>query len=287
MTNIPISYIIVYMNDYIQKYNYRTSKYQLSPADPQGVVFDFKNINYLIEELERVFNFCRLEYLKCIFNSRMAIAPRFFLRATKNRAYQSMASLNVYQGGTKHRKPNDYFWESQGFSLEAKKRAKFSEARKRLFIILKSLRKLDIKNYFSIYAELIAIKPGFHEIWLHQDYFDNEPMSFEDCNNSRDVIFNLIRYNASRKKILIKKLPRDINSQSYFSYASCAITEGPIVFRKDKSISYFEEIKKIKKKENKDRLKNNFIILDYQNTEINSRKQLKNFIDMALDYDIY
>ncbi len=153
--------------------------------------------------------------------------------------------------------------------------------------MLQQLRKLSLDDYFSIYAELIAIKPGFHEIWLHDNYFDIEHSDISQLLKPRDKIFSLLQTNKNISGLTISTLPRDINSKSYFSYASCAITEGPIVYRKDKSLSYFQEIRNIETKAQKKKLLNNFIILDYQEPKLNTRTQLSNFIEMASKYDIY
>ena len=129
------------------------------------------------------------------------------------------------------------------------------------------------KEVDRIYHELISIKPGFHEIWVHEKYFDRS--NYPKGRNEREKVFLALRGCGDIK---LTKYPADINSKAYFTYASCAVTEGPFVFRKGATVSYFSEIKKIKSGKQKRQLKENFHILDYHQgiTSIRTLRQLLN-----------
>ena len=96
---------------------------------------------------------------------------------------------------------------------------------------------------------MIAIKPGFHELYIHSDYFDKETIPTDDT--IRSEVFRLLRCFSDLRTSEINKLdkmPPEINKKNYLTYASCNITEGPFVFRKSIETSYFDEIRKIKSK---------------------------------------
>ena len=124
-----------------------------------------------------------------------------------------------------------------------------------------------LNNFDKIYKELIAIKPGFHELFIHDNYFDqneNFRTNFNDNDKDRDKVFKLLRGYGEIKTFRLKNLkPYEINRMRYFSYAPCNITEGPFVFRKNLTVSYFDEIRKIKEKKNLYKLEENFHIYDY------------------------
>jgi hypothetical protein len=83
-------------------------------------------------------------------------------------------------------------------------------------MLLKTMNKSAIEK---TYAELIAIKPGFHEIYLHDDYFYDTGLPKNQT--ARDFIFRALRNKENLSHLHIDKLPYDINKNSYFSYAAC------------------------------------------------------------------
>ena len=141
------------------------------------------------------------------------------------------------------------------------------------------IRNLNVDNFNKIYAELIAIKPGFHELMIHDDYFDKKSIS--TGKDTRTQIFRLLRGIGKLSDIKLSKLPHEINGKSFFSYASCNITQGPFVLKKKISVSYFDEIRKIESKEQMHNLKDNFLILDYYHNNINTKEKLAQFLKKA------
>lgn len=224
-------------------------------------------------EVERIFNNVRHKYLQILLLSNFE-NPNSYINASYNKAFQSLAGLSVYQGNTKSRKPNDSFWKDPGFSADAKEKISFSKERAEISSILAYMRHLKEDDFSRIYSELIAIKPGFHEIWVHEDYFNSIPPG----TGLRTRVFKSIRSIEPVLNERLNSLPREINSRSYFSYASCAVTEGPFVFRKDISVSYFNEIRNIHSKEELNRLNEKFHIGDYYHETINSAEKLEKFL---------
>lgn len=239
-------------------------------------------LNYFVTpemEIERIFNNLRYNYLECIYRSGLE-SPQKFINADYNKAFQSLTGINVYQGSAKNRKDNDSFWREAGFKKPSDIGITFDPEHKDLKFILDYIRNFHQDDFNRIYRELIAIKPGFHELWLHKDFYDSVPTG----DKPRSLILRQLRLknnpdigNGKKRS----RLPRDINSQSYLTYASCNITEGPFVFRKSIKISYYDEIRKIKTRSELNKLKEHFNILDYCDGSIRSLDDLKRILDDA------
>ena len=249
-----------------------------------------KVLKYLITpemEIERIFNSIRFKYLQSIYFSKIENPSEKF-NAEFNKSFQSFAGIKIYQGNTKKRIDNNAFWKKAGFTKEAKSKISFEKEFKEFDLIITYLRKLDLQNYNRIYAELIAIKPGFHEIYIHHNYFDNDESYRKEPANkdsARDKVFKLLRGFGDLNNVILDKLkPYEINRLKYFSYAPCNITEGPFVFRKKVSTSYFNEIRKTHKKKN---LKKVFHILDYYHNKITTIKELEKILKEAENFKKY
>lgn len=228
-------------------------------------------------EVERIFNSVRFKYLTAIYLSEFG-NPQKFVNSAYNRAFQSLAGLQIYQGSAKQRKNNNSFWQDAGFAKEAKS-LNWEKDRNELQTIL-SLMKLVHKNCLTrSYAELIAIKPGFHELFIHNDYF--EKFSIPEPTSPRNIVFRTLRNKGSIATLKLKKLPGEINKNSYFSYAPCNVTEGPFVFRKNIDVSYYDAIRCIKSKGLMHDLQNKFHILDYFRHDITTRRKLAKFLETA------
>jgi len=80
---------------------------------------------------------------------------------------------------------------------------------------------------------------------------------------------------------------RNINKNSYFSYAACCITEGPFVFRKNIKTSYYKEIRKIKSEKQRNQVNIKFHILDYYHGNISTKEKLAEFLEEAKRFRDY
>lgn len=249
-----------------------------------------KVLKYLITpemEIERIFNNIRFKYLESILFSKIK-NPYEKISADCNKAFQSFAGIKIYQGNTQNRVDNDFFWINAGFTKDAKSKISFEKEFREFDLIITYLRKLNLQNYNRIYAELIAIKPGFHEIYIHDNYFDYDEYYRKEPTNKdsvRDKVFKLLRGFGDLNNIFLNKLkPNEINRMKYFSYAPCNITEGPFVFRKNVSTSYFNEIRKMHEKKN---LKKSFHIFDYYHNKITTIKELEKILKEAEKFKKY
>ena len=228
-------------------------------------------------EVERIFNNMRYKYLKAIDLAGFE-NPDKYISADYNKAFQALAGKTVYQGNTRDRKENDWFYEDVGFTDGVRDELKLNIEGDEMTFILHYIRYSEQTDYARIYAELIAIKPGFHELMVHDNYFDES--SYPVPNGARSQVFRMLRGIGELSDIELDGLPHDINTNSYFTYGSCNVTEGPFVYRKSISTSYYEELRKIRSKYNIDRLNNNFHILSYHNS-IRTKKELENLLNRA------
>lgn len=241
-----------------------------------------KMLKYLVTpemEVERIFNNLRYKYLRALYLSEFD-CPEKYINVSYNKPFQTLAGLTVYQGNTKERKNNDAFWKEAGFKIEAKEQ-NWGKERIELQNILSLIKHIGTKSVSRLYAELIAIKPGFHELYIHDDYFENVPKK----EAPRDIVFRILRNKEAVSALTLDKLPKEINKSSYFSYAPCNITEGPFVFRRGIDVSYFDEIREIRSKDKLHELEENFHILDYCNkNKISSHYILGEFLEKAKPY---
>ena len=253
----------------------------------------YKVLKYLIKpemEVERIFNKIRFKYLQSILLSNFK-EPYRLINANFNKAFQSFAGIKIYQGNVSNRKGNDWFWEDAGFTRRAKEKIDFMKEFKELDLIISYLRSLNKINFNKIYAELIAIKPGFHELFIHDNYFDhndNFRTNINDNDKDRDKVFKLLRGYGKIENINLKNLkPSEINRMKYFSYAPCNITEGPFVFRKNLTVSYLNEIKRIKEKKDLYKIEENFHIYDYFRKKPSSLNDLKIILSETEKFKYY
>jgi len=188
-------------------------------------------------EVERIFNCVRYRYLTAIYLSDFE-NPQQYMNAKYNKAFQALAGIQVTQNESAEKKDNDYFWQIAGFSRKAKElnwHKDFVDLERILGIFRIPGLQFD---YSKLYKELIAIKPGFHELMIHHDYFDKIPTG----DALRDNVFRMLRGYGNGDDFHIEALPDDIDVMAYFRYAPCHVTEGPFVRRSGVNVSYFDEL---------------------------------------------
>ncbi|KZX17532.1 hypothetical protein MBCUT_02070 [Methanobrevibacter cuticularis] len=249
-------------------------------------------LSYLVPwdmELERIFNCIRYKYLLSIFESGFD-NPSKFLHSSYNRPFQALAGKNVYQGNVDVRKDNDDIFKDIGFKSPEETGVNFEEETNEFNFIIRFLRKYYQNDLPNVYTELIAIKPGMHELLIHGNYFDLTEKHQDKVNKNkinaknvdgkvdyRSEVFALLANvgNVEHSPVQnLSKFPGEINVNSYFTYASCNITEGPFVSRKIKDISYFDEIRKIHSKEEIKNIESKFNVY-YYDKGVDSREKLE------------
>ena len=133
-------------------------------------------------------------------------------------------------------------------------------------IILKYLFRIHVPDWLTLYRELIAIKPGFHEIWLDtvHDWDHIEGLKNNFRNDLRSTILKEIHgliepVQFSSRLEMIRHIRREISPYHYIAYAPCSYLEGSMSYRKSADISYYEALRN----REKINLKDYFVIFDY------------------------
>jgi len=151
--------------------------------------------------------------------------------------------------------------------------------------ILKYLFDVFSNDLSRLYKSLLSIKPAFHERYMDFYYFDYAHLEGLENSLSDDRRTRVLcEIHGLRKPQAVKDLntiSREIMVPHFITYATCAITEGPVVYRKGLDVSYYEQLRK-----GKNNLQDHFLIFDYfgrpiteKELEILKRFQYHNCLD--------
>ena len=228
------------------------------------------------------FNSVRYRYLSAIYLSDFD-NPQQYMDSSYNKAFQALAGIEVTQANDAEKKDNDYFWQEVGLSRQARD-LDWGKDIADLDRILGILRINNLRfDYPKLYKELIAIKPGFHELMIHGDYFDKTPVG----DTLRDNVLRMLRGIDGNDDYHVRTLPQDIETITYFRYAPCHVTEGPFALRKSLAVSYFDEICKIDSKEKLECVSDNFYMVVYNKLAIDSKVKLTTCLNETKKFTRY
>lgn len=197
-----------------------------------------------VDTIERIFNRLRWKYLQAIACSpALRDAPSQAISAKYNWAFLALAGITLRQKPDRPHQENDWFWESKGFDPRARHDLNWQVEREELDMAIHDLISDSADTASITYAEVIALKPGFHEAWLHDD-FPND--AYEGPDNPRGRVFAILRGSPLDLIDLGPSFPGDLShADSFLGYAPCSVTEGPFVRRKHPDVSYFDELKRV------------------------------------------
>jgi len=194
-----------------------------------------------IDRVELILNRLRLNYLRAIaLSPALRVNPAKALSVEYNSAFQSLVGVQVDLDEDRLVQPHETFWMRRGFDPRAKHDLGWEQDRRHLTEAIDDLFLQSQHKGTADYAECIAMKPGFHEAWLH----DNFPFDVtESLKTPRGRVFATLRGNdiglMDRDGLYTEDLH---DSAIYLAYAPCAITQGPFVRRKHSEVSYFTEL---------------------------------------------
>ncbi len=211
-------------------------------------------------ELERVFNAFRYKYVLLIRerqpfdrndNTKASEWMRERMSANYNNLFKiltgarprgySAAEMNGCLKGNRFRSGFMRSFENEKEDLD------------RILRLFRSRAKEDGygKTTRDAYREVIAIKPGFHEIWmdlaspdadyhrlaLQESFSAKRKKNVEDYRDRRSRVLALFHGLAGRPiSWRTEYFSREINIKSFRTYAACAVTEGPCHYRKSVNV---------------------------------------------------
>lgn len=257
-------------------------------------------LKYLVTpemEVERIFNSLRYKYLESLKDGKMR--PECYVSSTCNDLLKSIFKL-PFRGIRKNEKKGHWKKILSKNSFPIEYGIDIEDESEELRFIISYMRNIAFnkntkeEEQIRLYSELIAIKPGFHEVFIDMLYKPDPEKNHcgtyrreysEDQRNNVLRILHNIRKGQPQPPFYTSKMNAQIKVPSYITFAACAITEGPFVFRKNMSVRYFDDIKSIKKTGDKSLFGNKFHILDYygekEKGNLASKKKLKELLYRA------
>jgi len=237
-------------------------------------------------EIERIFNSLRYKYLSSLRNTD--IQPNLYMTFLSNDLFKALIRAPF-----RNVKKNDLnlkwktILEDEGFPLRSKIK---NEEKDELEFIINYIR----NEYFNnknrkekdkrkMYMELLAIKPGFHEVYIDmKNGHGHRKWLKKERDYRRTIVLKMIHnIYKNYKTFSLKNVNNEIKASSYLTYAACCITEGPFVYRNKLSVSYYDELKGASLKNDLNGLEDSFIVLDYWDANINTQEKLDNFLRKA------
>lgn len=184
-----------------------------------------------LTRIELILNRLRWKYLQAI-----AMSPALRERPTRaislafNQAFLSLAGLEQAA-----------HWRDLGFDARARYELDWDQEREDLTSALGELTRCQ--DATTTYGEALALKPGFHEAWVHAAFPDDAQ---EDPDTPRGRAFAILRGSQLGLIDLAGGYPADLSDPCCFlGYAPCAVTEGPFVRRRGMGVSYFADLKRV------------------------------------------
>ncbi len=184
-----------------------------------------------LDRIELVLNRLRWMYLRAIaLSPALRGSPAQAVSLSFNAAFLSLAGLEQ----TPH-------WREMGFDVRARDELNWEQEREDLASALSEPTRC--KDATTTYAEALALKPGFHEAWVHEAFPDDV---HEGPDTPRGRVFAILRGSPMDLFDLAGRYPADLRDpDGFLGYAPCAVTEGPFVRRRHQGVSYFTELKRV------------------------------------------
>ncbi len=184
-----------------------------------------------LDRVELVLNRLRWKYLQAIaLSPALRESPAQAVSFAFNAAFLSLAGVK-----------RTLRCRDMGFGARARYELAWDQDREDLASALDAMSRCPDAS--GTYAEVIALKPGFHEAWVHETF----PKEAEEGPYTpRGRVFAILRGSPLGLIDLAGRYPADLSDPDCFlAYAPCAVTEGPLVRRKHQGVSYFAEVKRV------------------------------------------
>jgi hypothetical protein len=218
-------------------------------------------------EVERIFNSIRFKYLSAILKGRRD--SKNYISSEFNSLFKSLAGLPLRNDpkGIRARK----LALAEGFSMDEIPMIDLRNEKCELKIILKYLFDVFSGDLPGLYRELIAIKPGFHEIWADDNWTEDghvEGLKDSPYKDRRTQVLKEIHGLIDPAPHLdLTNITYEISIPAFMTYAPCNVTEGPFMYRKRNDVSCYQTLRDRKKIN----LSDHFLIYDYWGKDIKEK----------------
>jgi hypothetical protein len=243
-------------------------------------------------EVERIFNCLRYKYLDKL---KLTNSPGDYITSDCNELFKALGGL-PFRGIKREnmKKKHHQILCKHGFGPDDS--IEIDDEQKDLDFIIRYMRDICFNNgagydrKADLYKELIAIKPGAHEIYM--ELFNEQEHSYCSQKSTKSK-YNVLKmmHNVSKRNynINVDQVNSEIKVPSYLTYATCYITEGPFIFRKNLSVSYYKDLKEIKESDSKSSFRSKFHYLDYyrEKEKLSNGQALSSLLESAKKFKTY
>ena len=189
-------------------------------------------------QVEVALNLLRLTYLQAIGRSgALRNTPAQAASHQCNEAFVVLCGIEGDRSQVAGSQQVEAYLSSIGFDPRLRNLLDWERGKDALNRGLQALRRMP-EAPARILAELYSIKPGFHEVWLHDDYPDDVR---ENPDHPVGRILGVIR--GRQSQVLHPshaEFERLTDLGFFLRHAACALTEGPMVRRRPGVDSYFD-----------------------------------------------
>lgn len=218
------------------------------------------------QEAQRVFNSIRYKWCKAILKGKKE--SQYY--AGKNALLRILSGLPLRNDpkGMRAKK----LAIAEGFDVDALPLMDISREKQEMRVILKYLFDVFSNDLQGMYRELIAIKPGFHEIWADNNWADDGHIEglrespYKDRRRERVLreIHNLV---GPAPRLDLTNITYELNIPAVLTFAPCNVTEGPFMYRKRNDVSCYQLLRDREKVN----LSDHFFIYDYWGKDIKEK----------------
>lgn len=211
--------------------------------DGSGEGMGNMHLRIALRQAENALNHLRLTYLQAIRGS-MALrsSPGQAVNHRFNGAFCLMSGVGRERSRLNSPSEIHAYLSDRGFESAAWADLDWSHGKRVLRQALEMVRSIPDPPGWVL-AELYALNPGFHEAWLHDEYPDDV---FEDMDQP---LGRILAVNRGLRDEWLDPSPEEFGRltdlSTFLAYAACAITEGPLVRRRQGVGSYAGALRSI------------------------------------------
>lgn len=212
-------------------------------GDGSGEGVENRPLSLALRQAEYALNHLRLTYLQAIQGSKvLRSSPGQAVNRRFNGAFCLMSGVGRERSRFNSPSEIHAYLSDMGLEFTVWAGLGWSRGKRSLTQALEVVRSLPDPPG-RLLAELYSLKPGFHEAWLHEEYPHDV---FEDMDQP---LGRILAVNRGLRAELLEPSPEEFRRltdlNTFLAYAACAITEGPLVRRRQGAGPYAGALRSI------------------------------------------